>query len=283
MNKITKCVIPIAGRGTRLLPITKTISKEMLPIVDVPTIYLQVMEAYLSGIREIIFIVIDYNINLIKNYFNKDYLLEEFLKNDSNKLNELKSLYNIIDHVKFTYIMQEGLGTYSAIYSARKYLNNEYFAVIYGDDLIDSKKNVLQEMINLSIKENSMIMLVKETNYKELPSFGIVQYKDNNTIKELVSNNKNNNRNQDVVYGRFIVHTNIFNIKDKLIYHKNNELHLPESMLLTDTVKAYKLIGNYYNIGSKLGYLKANIAYYLKREDKNLLIEYMKNIINEKE
>lgn len=105
--KIKKCVITIAGMGTRMLPITKTVTKEMLPIVDVPTIFLQVKEAYLSGIKEIIFVVSRKNINLIKNFFTKDYKLIKQLNGNKEKMELLKDIHEVIENMKFTYVEYE--------------------------------------------------------------------------------------------------------------------------------------------------------------------------------
>ena len=273
---IKKCVIPIAGMGTRFLPITKTISKEMLPIVDVPTIYLQVREAYLSGIKEIIFVVLKRNKPLIQNFFSKDSELTNFIKNDPTKLSLLNDLNEIIDNVKFTYVLQQELGTFGALYSARNYLYNEFFGVMYGDDLVDSHIPLLKQLMIENERTSDMVMAVHKTDEQDLPYYGIVKYGDENIIQEIVSINELPHPSEDVIHGRFIVHTSIFDNIDKLRLHKNNERHLPEAMLITGKVRAYQYEGNYYDIGNKLGYMKANIAFSLKRKEfKQELISFI--------
>ena len=160
---IKKCIIPLAGKGTRRLPITKTISKEMLPVLNKPTIMLLVEECLQSGIEEIIFVVNKENYGLIKDFFTDKLELKEFLKNKSKK-DLLMDVDYIISKVKFHYVYQDEniRGTSGAIYAARGYINDEYFAVMFGDDLIDSKKPFLNELIKEAQKHNCNVLGVRE-------------------------------------------------------------------------------------------------------------------------
>ena len=171
--KIKKCVITIGGLGTRFLPITKSVTKEMLPIVDVPAIFLQVKEAYLSGIKEIIFVVSKKNINLLKNFFKIDNELLKSLKNKPEKLALLKEVDEIVKNMKFTYVMQTIKGTYGALYSAKAYLKNETFAVMYGDDISVDSIPSLKKLILEHEKTNALIMSARKES--ELPKYGIVK------------------------------------------------------------------------------------------------------------
>lgn len=267
--KITKCIITAAGFGTRMLPITKTISKEMLPIVDIPAIFYQVKEAYLSGIREIIFIVLERNKSLIKDFFSIDHELINFIKDAPEKLALLNELDEIIKNVKFHYVIQEDRGSYGAVYSARHlFQEDEYFAIMFADDVVDSQKPLLKQLIDEHLRTNNMVIASKNTPYNELPKYGAIKYKKENIIDELLYKENVTSDNADMLHGRFIVHSKIFTIKEQLNYHKNNELQLPNAILLfKDEVRALNYEGEYFNIGSKLGLLKANIHFALKNQE----------------
>lgn len=277
--KINKCIITAAGYGTRMLPVTKTITKEMLNIVDAPAIFYQVKEAYLSGIKEIIFVVRKENKPLIKNFFSHNNELLKIIKNDQKKLSLLKELEEIIDNVKFHYVIEKEKGSYGAVYSAKKLLNNEYFAVMFADDIVDSETPLLKQIINEHEKTNNMIIASKTYNYDELPEYGIIKCNKDNIIEYLQYKKDIKEQKGNIVHGRFILHTKLFDIKNKLIYH-NNELQLPNAILLfKGEVSNYSYEGNYFNIGSKIGLIKANIYYGLKKDELNKdLKDFIKNI-----
>lgn len=277
--KIKKCIITAAGYGTRMLPITKTIGKEMLPIVSIPAIFYQVKEAYLSGIKDIIFIVRNENKCLIKNFFSKNNKLIKLIQDDPNKLKLLEELNEIINNVKFHYVIEKEKGSYGAVYSARKLLNNEYFAIMFSDDIVDSNIPLLKQLIDEHVRTNHMIMASKKLEFNELPKYGAIKYKNENIIDSLLYKEEVKNNNADVIHGRFIAHTKIFTIKNQLIYH-HGELQLPNAILLfKDEVRALNYDGEYFNIGSKLGLIKANIHFGLKNEDsKEELEHYIKKL-----
>ena len=265
--KINKCIITAAGYGTRMLPITKTISKEMLNIVDLPAIFYQVRESYLSGIKEIIFIVRKENKSLIKSFFTHNSKLISIIKNNPNKLALLNELNEIINNVKFHYIIEKEKGSYGAVYSARKLLHNEFFAVMFADDIVDSQVPLLKQMMIEHERTNNMIIASKETKYDELPNYGAIKYKEENIIDSLQYKKDVKESSANIVHGRFIVHTKIFDIKNQLIYH-DNELQLPNAILLfKNDVRSLNYEGEYFNIGSKLGLTKANIYYGIKNID----------------
>ena len=178
--KIKKCVITIAGFGTRLLPITKTISKEMIPIIDLPVIFYQVKEAYLSGIEEIIFVVSKRNIDLIKNFFSIDNVMIKEIKDDPKKANLLDEVNEIINNMKFTYVIQKIRGTYGSLYSAKDLLGNEPFALMYGDDLVVDNPPLLKQMISIYEKTKQSVVAVRYVEEDKLPKFGIIEYKNGN-------------------------------------------------------------------------------------------------------
>lgn len=265
--KIKKCVILTAGYGTRMLPITKTVSKEMLPLIDKPAIFYQVKEAYLSGIKEIIFVVSKNNIKLLKSFFSYNQELMNEIKDNKEKKHLLAEVNDIIKHMKFTYVIQKERGTYGALWSARKYLKSEPFALLYGDDLIIGQIPVLKQLIAEYEKTNDIIIGARTLNDKDLPKFGMIKYKENN-ILDTICYLQENGRSNDVIQGRFILTPDVFLLKNQLVYH-NGELQLPTALLLLDRNKRIILYeGKYFNIGNKLEYVKAIIHEAL--ENKNM-------------
>lgn len=260
---IKKCVIPIAGKGTRLLPITKVISKEMMPILNVPTIYLQVKEAYLSGIREIIFVVNKNNYELIKKFFTLDYELNEFLEND-NKLEFISELNEIIDNTIFHYVFQdENLrGSAGAVYAAKEYLDeNEFFGVIFGDDLIISDKPPLKDLIDINEKYNTQVMGINEVGEDKLFITSMCKYDNDNNLEDFIPYN-NESSFKETLCGRLIINENVLkNIDDIRKDHKKEGALHRLMMTSHDKIKVCKINGNYFDIGSVKGYLNANIEF----------------------
>ena len=277
--KIDEAVIILGGMGTRLLPITKTISKEMLPIYDVPTIFLLVREAYKSGIKKIIFVVTKHNRNLVESFFSKDAYYDNFLKDKPDKQKLLEEVNKIIDNMEFKYVYQNIKGSYGALYSARKFIKNDNFILMYGDDLIDSNIPVTKLLINEFKKRENMYVAIKETKEENLPNVGIVKLDKNNNLIDLVPKEEQNSK--CVLHGRMLLNKKIFTIKNKLVKHDNDEYYLPYALLeFIGDVKGIKYSGEYFNIGKKTGYIKASIHYALKdKKEKDELIEYMKGVI----
>lgn len=273
---IDEAVILLGGMGTRLLPYTKSVPKEMMPIYDVPNIFLLVSEAYKSGIKKIIFVVTEHNKELIKNFFSKDTYLEEFLKDKPDKLLLLNRINEIIDNMKFEFVYQELLGTYGALYSARNYLKNDNFIVMFGDDLIDSEIPLTKQLIN-SYNKNSKMQIAVYEDLENTPKVGIIETDNDNNLINILPSNKTNSKL--ILHGRMLLNKKVFDIKDKVKKQANNEYYLPYALLNYKDVYVYKYKGNYFNIGSKLGYIKASIYYALKDEkEKEELKKYLNNI-----
>ena len=273
--KIDEAVILLGGMGTRLLPYTKTVSKEMLPIYDVPAIFLLVKEAYLSGIKKIIFVTTPHNRHLIKSFFSKDKYLEDFLQNQPEKRKLLNEVNEIINKMEFIYVNQIYKGTYGALYSAKKYLKKDYFIVMYGDDLIDCEVPLTKQLIDDFMKTNKMQVAVYERNIKDLPMVGIVKMDKNNNLIDLVKRDEANSKCE--MHGRMLLNKKIFDVKKQLIKHNNDEFYLSYALLkFQGEVEAYKYQGDYFNLGSKTGYIKASIHYALKKNSD--IKEYIDNI-----
>jgi len=277
--KIDEGIILLGGMGTRLLPLTKTIPKEMLPIYDVPAIFLLVEEAYNSGIKKIIFVVTKHNKKIIENFFSNDIYLNNFLKNKPDKQKLLERINNVIKNMDFKYIYQNFKGTYGALYSAKKYIKNDYFILMYGDDLIDNTIPVTKELLDNYKKKPNMYVAIKEKKLENLPNVGIVKLDKDNNIIDLVD--KNLEHSNCELHGRMLLNKKIFTIKNKLFKHSNDEYYLPYALLyFKGEVKGIKYHGKYFNIGEKTGYIKASINYALKNDkDKDNLISYLKEVI----
>ena len=284
MKKIRKLVIPVAGMGTRFLPVTKSLPKEMLPIVDVPTIEVLLEEAVNAGIEEVIFVRNDKKEVILK-HFEKDEELESKLEAD-NKLELLKKLRNINKGIKISSVKQiKPLGSGDAVYQAKDLVGDEPFAVMYGDDLIKGGC-ALKELIEMYEKYDANIIGVQEVPHELTYKYGIVSLEDVNTLKinNLVEKPKVEEAPSNLAgLGRYILKPEIFDVLSNLDKGAGGEYQLTDAMKkLMETQPFYgcKFTGTYYDIGSQLGYIKANIMYALDREDiKNDLILFMKDII----
>ena len=275
---INEAVILLGGMGTRLLPYTKTVSKEMLPIYDVPVIFLLVKEAYLSGIKKIIFVTTEHNQDLIKKFFSKDEYLDDFLKDKSDKQMLLNEVNDIINNMSFTYVNQELKGTYGALYSAKEYISSDNFIVMYGDDLIDSTIPITKKLIDEYNKTSKMQVAIYKKDYHDLPNVGVVKLDNENNIIDLVPKDSENSGYE--IHGRMLLNKKIFDVLDLLYKHNNEEYYLPYALLkFKGDVKGYIYNDRYFNIGDKLDYLKANIYYNIKNNHKkDELIRFINNI-----
>ncbi|NLL44804.1 MAG: UTP--glucose-1-phosphate uridylyltransferase [Mollicutes bacterium] len=286
MKKIRKAVIPVAGMGTRFLPVTKTIPKEMLPIINKPTLQYLIEEAVNSGIEEILLITNPYK-KAIEDYFDVSYELEDrLLKN--NKLEQLEMLQKISSMVKVYYIRQgEPLGTGHAISLAKTFIGNEPFAIMYGDDLIKSEIPALKQLIDVYEKYDCNVIGVQKVDPNVVNRYGIIDYEDEKTgkIKGLVEKPKIGELPSNYAgLGRYILKSEIFDELEK-IDKVNGEYLLTDAMLRLMKKQPFydcRFEGIYYDIGNQFGYLKANIEYGLEREDiRGELMKYVNNF-NEK-
>lgn len=276
-DEIKEAVIIIGGMGTRLLPYTKTVSKEMIPIFDVPSIFLQVKEAYLSGIKKIIFVVTRRNKKLIQDFFSNDNYLNNFIKGNTKKEKLVKEVNEVINNMTFNYVYQRERGTYGALYSARKLIKNDNFIVMYGDDIMDSDIPLSKQLIDEFNKDNKMFITIKKYPKDELPPSGLIKVDENNYLTAITKKEESSYAN---LLGRYLLNKKIFSIKDKLKYYANNELYLPHALLnFKGEVKALWYNNEYFNVGEKLGFIKASIYYGLKNNDyKDELINYLKSV-----
>jgi len=284
MKKITKAVIPVAGMGTRFLPITKSVPKEMLPIVDKPTLSYIIDECIDSGITDILLITSPYK-KVIEDYFDQSYELTKRLE-ERNKKKELKTLNTKPNNVNIYFIRQgEPQGSGHAIRLAKTFVGNDSFAVLYGDDIMKSLNGVpaLKQLIDVHEKTNANVIGCLEVDRELSNKYGMIDFKNKetgqiNTIIEKPSPEKSPSNFAGL--GRYIVSHNIFNILETLSKGVGNEYQFTDAMKeLMDSEEFYACDLNaiYYDTGSKAGYLKANLDYALEREElKEELTEYIK-------
>ena len=281
MKKITKAVIPVAGLGTRFLPITKSIPKEMLPIVDKPTLSYIIEECIQSGITDILLITSPYK-KVIEDYFDQNYELTKRLE-EKNKVEELNLLNTKPENVNIYFIRQgEPKGSGHAIKLAKTFVGNDYFAVLYGDDIMKSDTPALKQLIDLYEQTISNIIGCLKVA-KELSSkYGMIDFDntESNKIKNIIEKpSKENTPSNYAGLGRYIVSSNIFSELENLNRGVGNEYQFTDAMknlMQKESFYACKLKATYYDTGSKIGYLKANIDFALdKPELKEELTEYL--------
>lgn len=285
--KISKVIIPVAGYGTRFLPFTKAVPKEMLPVINVPLINMIVKEAQDSGIKEII-LVTSKTKQAIKNNFSRNRKLEKQLKRN-NKMDLYKQLINDFKNLKITYVyqkQQKGLG--HAILTAKSKIEDEPFAVMLGDELIYHEHTpVLKQCMNAFYKTNKCILGVRDVPLKDVEKYGIVKpiKKVNNTkifaINDVIEKPKTIDApSTKAILGRYIFKPEIFKYLKKTKPSIGNEIQLTDAikvMLKDYPYNAFCFEGQRYDLGTKIGFLKANIDFALKDSKiKNELYSYIK-------
>ena len=281
--KVKKAIIPAAGLGTRFLPATKAQPKEMLPIVDKPTIQYIVEEAIASGIEEIL-IITGRNKKSIEDHFDKSVELELELEK-SGKAELLELVRDISDMVDIHYIRQKeprGLG--HAIHCAKTFVGNEPFAVLLGDDVVDSEVPCLKQLIDCFSEYNTTILGVQTVPKENVCKYGIVDgihiedrvYK----VKDLVEKPSIEEAPSNVaILGRYIITPEIFNILENTKPGKGNEIQLTDALktlISKEAMYAYNFDGKRYDVGDKLGFLQATIEFALKKEElRGEFIDYL--------
>ncbi len=289
--KVRKAVIPVAGLGTRFLPATKSIPKEMLTIVDRPTIQYIVEEVVASGIDQIIFVTSEGK-SAIENHFDYNYHLDMVLKEKNKTVlgEELNNISNLIDIVSVRQKKPLGLG--HAIWTARHVVGNEPFMVLLGDDLVLSRKPCAKQMLELFEEVGESIVAIQRVPLNETHQYGIVEGEKNdreNTyrVSRMVEKPAPGTTDSDMaIIGRYILMPEIFNILDTTTPGHGGEIQLTDALLaLTKrrAMYAYEFEGTRFDAGDKMGYLKAIIAYGLLHPSLGKpLREYIKGIVAEK-
>ena len=272
MKKITKAVIPVAGMGTRFLPITKSVPKEMLPIVDKPTLSYIIDECIESGITDILLITSPYK-KVIEDYFDQNYELSKRME-EKDKQKELEALNTKPNNVNIYFIRQgEPQGSGHAIKLAKTFVGNDHFAVLYGDDIMKSKNPALKQLIDIHEKTNANVIGCLEVERSLSSKYGMIEFENTKTgqIKTIIEKPSPEETPSNFAgLGRYIVSHNVFDILENLSKGVGNEYQFTDAMkklMEKEDFYACNLDATYYDTGSKIGYLKANIDYALEREE----------------
>lgn len=281
--KVRKAIIPAAGLGTRFLPATKAQPKEMLPIVDKPTIQYIIEEAVAAGIQDII-IVTGRNKRSIEDHFDRSIELElELERNGKQEL--LDMVRPISEMANIHYIRQKepkGLG--HAILTARHFIGGEPFAVLLGDDVVVSKKPCLRQMMDVFEEYKTTILGVQKVAHEVVSKYGIVDCKhiDDRVykVKDLVEKPKVEDAPSDIaILGRYIVSPEIFRYLESQDAGAGGEIQLTDAlrrMAQDEAMYAYDFKGHRYDVGTKPGFLQANIEFALRNDEtKKEMKEYL--------
>lgn len=281
---ITKAVIPAAGLGTRFLPATKAQPKEMLPIVDKPTIQYIVEEAVASGITDIL-IITGRNKRAIEDHFDRSIELEMELE-QKGKTALLEQVRQISDLVDVQYVRQKtprGLG--HAILCAKNFVGNEPFAVLLGDDIVDAQVPCLKQLIEQYDHYNGTILGVQKVSQENVNKYGIVKGKALDErlymVEDLVEKPSVEAAPSNVaILGRYIITPEIFPLLETTSPGAGGEIQLTDALKAlakNKQVWAYEFSGRRYDVGDKLGFLEATVEMALKRDDlKEDFLAYLK-------
>ena len=273
MKKITKAVFPVAGLGTRFLPATKAIPKEMLPIIDKPLIEYAVEEAVQAGITEIIFIT-SHTKRAIEDHFDQNFELEEKLIKCGKEDYLEKINRKIFQDIKFTYVRQKsqkGLG--DAILHAKHLIQDEAFAILLADDLILNKTPCLTQLINAYTENQCSVIGLNKVNEEETSKYGVISSNDIDSetqtyfLSDIIEKPQNNPPSNLAVVGRYVLSHDIFSYLENLPPSVGGEVQLTDAiklMLKDQKVAGYLYEGQKFDCGSKRGYVDA--IKYLSKE-----------------
>ncbi|NLY80154.1 MAG: UTP--glucose-1-phosphate uridylyltransferase GalU [Lysinibacillus sp.] len=285
MKKIRKAIIPAAGLGTRFLPVTKAMPKEMLPIVDKPTIQYIVEEAIASGIEDII-IVTGKGKRAIEDHFDHAFELEANLI--EKKKFDLLEKVRVSSDIDIHYIRQkQPLGLGHAIWCARNFIGDEPFAVLLGDDVVQSEVPCIKQLITQYEKTFTSVIGVMEVSENEIHRYGVIDPVSTDSdlmqvTKFVEKPTKEEAPSNLAIIGRYILTPEIFRFLEQKKTGKGGEIQLTDSIEELNTIQrvfAYRFEGKRYDVGNQMGFIETTIDFALERED---LREEMKQFIIKK-
>ncbi len=289
MSEVKKAVIPAAGLGTRFLPATKAQPKEMLPIVDKPTIQYVVEEAVAAGIEDIL-IITGRNKRAIEDHFDHCVELENTLQAKGN-VQELKMLRQISEMANIHYVRQKELrGLGHAIYCARKFVRDEPFAVLLGDDIVNSSMPCIRQLMEIHTDKGGSVVGVQPVDWSQVHKYGIVSgekvneslYQVNGLVEKPAQESAPTNL---AILGRYVITPDIFEILERTQAGSGGEIQLTDALntqVGRVPVWAYIFNGKRYDVGDRLGFLEATIEYALLREDLAVdLREYLRGLVGQ--
>ncbi len=272
--KVRKAVIPAAGLGTRFLPVTKAQPKEMLPIVDKPTIQYIVEEAAAAGVEDII-IVTGRNKRSIEDHFDRSIELEMELEKDGKE--EILSVVKSISEIANIHFIRQKqpLGLGHAVLTASHFIGHEPFAVLLGDDVVVSKKPALEQMVEVFNEYKTSILGVQRVADDVVEKYGIVNCKnvDNDVykVRDLVEKPPREEAPSNIaILGRYILTPSIFSYLETQTTGAGGEIQLTDALkrlAKDEAMYAYVFKGHRYDVGSKIGFLQANIEFALRNEE----------------
>ncbi|HEY6200671.1 MAG TPA: UTP--glucose-1-phosphate uridylyltransferase GalU [Candidatus Binatia bacterium] len=285
--KVKKAVIPVAGLGTRLLPATKTVPKEMLPIVDTPSIQYVVEEAFDSGLTEMIFVTARGKDSL-EDHFDFAPELEQVLEQRGNTemLEKLQSLSTMIDIVSVRQKKPLGLG--HAVLSARNLVGNEPFAVLLSDDVVDDPVPCVRQLLNVYESKGESVVALRRVARPDVKRYGIIQGREigsrTHEIEAMVEKPDPKDAPSELaIVGRYVLHPDIFDCLARVKPGKGGEIQLTDAMADLNRQRkfyGYEFTGEHYDIGDKLGFVRATVAFALKRPDlAGPLKEFLRTIV----
>ena len=286
--KVKKAVIPVAGLGTRFLPATKTVPKELLPIVDIPSIQYVVQEAVEAGIEEIIFVT-GRGKDGIEDHFDEAPELEQILTNRGNT-EMVKTLRRIAEMIEVVSVRQKvPLGLGHAVLCARDLVGNEPFAVMLADDLVDSSVPCVRQLVDIFNRDEESVIALMEVPLEEVHQYGVIKgkeieprlYRIDGTVEKPVSSEA---PSRMAIIGRYVLRPEIFDILQKQPAGRGGEIQLTDG--LAQLARQRKMFGcaftgDRYDIGDKFGFVRATVAYALKRTDlRDKVLAYMKSTLD---
>lgn len=288
MKKVTKAIIPAAGLGTRMLPASKAIPKEMLPIVDKPAIQYIVEEAVAAGIKDIL-IITNRGKEAMENHFDHNFEMEHNLRQKGND-EMLKVLEDVANLANVTFLRQKetgGLG--DAVYKAKSFIGDEPFAVLYGDDVIVGDTPAIKELLQVYNEKGGSVVGVKQVEREQISKYCTLDVKMlSDTVMEVHDMIEKPTEDQIMslyaILGRCILQPEIFEILENIPKGAGGELQLTDAMAeyaRTSKMFGVEFSGKRYDMGSKLGFLIANIENGLKNtETRDGLAEYLKQLVS---
>jgi len=283
---IRKAVIPVAGLGTRFLPATKAVPKELLPIVDIPSIQYVVQEAVDAGIREIIFVT-GRNKDSIEDHFDEAPELEQVLA-ERGQTEMIEILRRIAEMTEVVSVRQKKpLGLGHAVLCARDLVGDEPFAVMLADDLIDGGIPCIKQLLDIFEQTGESVVALMEVPRAEVHRYGVIRgqevrkqlYQVEATVEKPAAKDAPSNM---AIIGRYILRPEIFPILAKLPAGRGGEIQLTDALaelVRERKVFGYEFEGERYDIGEKFGFIRATVAYALKRPDlKDKVLEYLRSV-----
>jgi len=284
--KIRKAVIPVAGLGTRFLPATKTVPKELLPIIDIPSIQYVVQEAVDAGIQEIIFVT-GRGKDGIEDHFDEAPELEQILA-DRGQTATVDMLRRIAEMTEVVSVRQKKpLGLGHAVLCARDLVGDEPFAVMLADDLIDAETPGIRQLVEIFTETEESVVALMKVPREEVHQYGVIKgtevkprlYALEGTVEKPAAKEA---PSQLAIIGRYVLRPEIFSILQSLPPGRGGEIQLTDGLArLVQQRKIFgcEFTGDRYDIGDKFGFVRATVAYALKRKDlKDKLFEYLKSL-----